>query len=483
MGFAPLINGKELILFCIKGTGMASLAVCMQRAGGRVSGVDTAEVFATDALLQAEGIAWTTWEAFDSLPKADIVIHSSAFSIHDFPGLLAAKSQGIPLYSYPEFLAYLSLHSDCYAIAGTHGKTTATGCASHILAPTGLPVYALFGASLQKIKNSARSQGDSIGLLEACEYQDHFLLYALNGLLVTNIEHDHPDYFPNAQSVYESFQRLVSQLPPTAFLICGSDSDMSWRLASWAQSQFPRMLVITYGLRVGSTFRIDSYDGSGGESFYKLPPLQGDFHSRLVGVPLCSDVIGASLLGACIVHQEAGQLSMPVLLSDPVLPALLQEAASFSGCSGRLELMEEAGGILFFDDYAHHPTEIEASIDSLRQMYPARRLVLVFSPHTHSRTRMFFDRFVEALSLADVLVVQDIYASARRDGEGDSRNSLAIQLAQQAGGMFACDSESAIQLLLHQLQEDDLCITMGAGNNRGLSVQLAGYIRRNACRV
>ncbi len=483
MGFAPLINGKQLFFLGIKGTGMASLAVCMQRAGARVSGVDTAEVFATDALLQAEGIAWTVWEAFDSLSQTDMVIYSSAFSISNFPQLQLAKAQGIPFYSYPEFLAYLSAHSDCYGIAGTHGKTTTTGCASHILAPTGLPVYALFGASLQRGKRSPISQGDSIGLLEACEYQDHFLLYRLNGLLVTNIEHDHPDYFPNVQAVFESFQRLVLQLPPTAFLICGSDSEMSWNLACWAQSHFPRMLVITYGLRVGSTFRIDSYDGTGGESLYRLPPLQGDFHSRLVGVPLCSDVIGASLLGACIVHQDAGQLSMPMLLSDPVLPAMLQEAASFPGCSGRLELMEEAGGILFFDDYAHHPTEIEASIDSLRQMYPTKRLVLVFSPHTHSRTQMFFDRFVEALSLADVLVVQDIYASARQDGEGESRNSLAIQLAQQSGGMFARDTESAIKLLLQQLQEDDLCITMGAGNNRGISEHLAGHIRRNACRA
>jgi UDP-N-acetylmuramate--alanine ligase len=483
MGFAPLIKGKQLFFLGIKGTGMASLAVCMQRAGARVSGVDSTEVFATDAILQAEGIAWIPWEAFDFVPEADMIIHSSAFSVHTFSQFRSAKTKGLPIYSYPEFLAYLSKHSDCYGIAGTHGKTTSTGCASHILAPTGLPVYSLFGASLQQATKSVRLQGDSIGLMEACEYQDHFLLYQLKGLLVTNIEHDHPDYFPNVQAVFESFQRLVSQLPPTAFLVCGSDSEMSWSLACWAQSQFPDMLVITYGQRADSTFRLTSYDGSIGGSSYRLSPLQGDFYCRLVGVSLCSDVIGASILGACVVHQQTGDLSLPLLLSDPVLPALLQEAASFSGCSGRLELMEEAGGILFFDDYAHHPTEIEASIDSLRQLYPAKRLVLVFSPHTQSRTQRFFDGFVEALSLADVLVVQEIYASARRDGDGDSGNSLTIQLAQQAGGMFACDLESAIQLLLQQLQEDDLCITMGAGNNRGLSAYLAGLIRRNACRA
>ena len=483
MGFAPLVENRTLYFLGIKGSGMASLAILAKRAGAKVGGCDSPEVFPTDHQLAQEGIVWQTWNAALLPSEADFVIHSAAYKPDSHPLLLQAAQAGKSIYSYPEFLALISQHADCYGIAGTHGKTTSVGCVSSILQPTGIPFFSLYGASLQKPTTQTVLTGAEVGILEACEYQDHFLLYNLKGLLVTNIELDHPDYFLDIEAVHASFQKSTARLPTGGFLVCGTDSEKSKALAAWARNSRPDLVVVTFGTGRGNDFRMHDYERNQKESSFQLDPLEGYFFSRLAGEPLCLDIVGASILSACIILSQAGRLDMNTLETDPVLPALLHEAASFSGCTGRMEVMAEESGVVFVDDYAHHPTEIAVTMESLRQQFPGRRLVVVFCPHTRSRTLTLYDGFVRTLSLADVLVVQDIYASARKDGLADSQPSVAGRLALDAGGLFAPDDATVLSILRDVLQEDDLCITMGAGNNRGLSALAANQRRSDACGV
>jgi UDP-N-acetylmuramate--alanine ligase len=460
---------------------MASLAVLAKRAGARVAGCDSSEVFPTDSQLSQAGIAWQTW-AEASLPSdIDYVVYSSAYAPDSQPLLREAVDAGKPIYSYPAFLGMVSQNAECYGVAGTHGKTTSVGCASFILEPTGLPFFSLYGSFLQNQPPQPGLPGDAVGILEACEYQDHFLLYNLKGLLVTNIEFDHPDYFPDIEAVHASFQKLVAKLPQHGFLICGTDSEKSKALAVWTGAARPDLLVVTYGTGRGNHFRLHDLEQAVGESTFRVDPLEGYFSTRLAGGPLCLDILGASILSACIVLSQVGALDLNTLESDPVLPALLHQGSHFPGCTGRMEILAEESGVLFVDDYAHHPTEITVTMESARNRFPGRRLVVVFCPHTRSRTESLFDGFVNALSLAEVLVVQEVYASARKDGQSDTLPSISERLAAEAGGLFAPDEKTVLSILREVLQEDDLCITMGAGNNRGLSAVAANQRRSDAC--
>ena len=481
MGFAPLVKNRSLYFLGIKGSGMASLAVLVKRAGARVSGCDSSEIFPTDSQLAQEGIDWQTWSEARLPSDLDFVIHSTAYTPDSQPLLREAIDAGKPIYSYPAFLGLISRYSNCYGVAGTHGKTTTVGCSSFILQPTGIPFFTVYGSSVQKSPPHRSCLGDSIGILEACEYQDHFLLYHLKGLLITNIELDHPDYFPDIEAVYASFQNLVAKLPQGGFLVCGTDSAKSKALAAWARTSRPDLFVVTFGLGRGNHFRLHNLAYTQGECTFQIDPLDGYFASQLAGELVCLDLLGASILSACIVHSQAGGLDLNTLESDPVVAALLREAAHFPGCTGRMEIMGEESGVLFVDDYAHHPTEIAVTMESARQRFLGRRLVVVFCPHTRSRTETLFDGFVQALSLADVLIVQDIYASARKDGQADTLPSVAQRLADEAGGVFAPDEATVLSTLAGVLQEDDLCITMGAGNNRGLSAMAASQRRSDTC--
>ena len=479
MGFFTRLRGKEIFLVGIKGTGMASLACLLSQFGAHVQGSDVPEQFSTDAVLAAANIAWIGTFSAEALPlDTDMVIHSAAYDTTVCPQLVHAIGLGLPVYSYPAFLAEISSTVRAFGVAGTHGKTTTTGCLDWILRNTGLPFFPIYGSHIQGETIGRKPNGDEIAILESCEYRDHFLSYRLQGVLITTIEHDHPDWFADVQQTLDSFKRLVMGLPQDAFVVCGIDSEYSRNLARWIQTTRPELSLTTFGTNPSSMFRICGHEDGPQESSYSLMPLDGYFHSRLASVPLCLDIVGAAIFAASLVLRELGlPVDMETLVSDPVLPALLGEASTFPGCAGRLETILDEAGVVYVDDYAHHPTEISTSLASLRATYPERRLVTIFFPHTVSRTRTFFDGFVDALRQTDVLVVRPVYASARHDGNTEEGNTIAGELAAAAGGRLFGDEESLVSDVAKLLHPGDVCITMGAGNNSGLARRIADVRR------
>ncbi len=500
------LRGKRVYLVGIKGTGMASLAILLSHAGAVVRGCDTSEVFATDTLLADGSISWDAGFDATLLPEdISLVIHSSAWKVEDCPVLAEAQNRSIEILSYPDMLAWMSRQCSCYAVAGTHGKTTTTGCAAWLLSRPNrkeFPFFALYGAAVQSADGYAQAagvwQGDAVGLLEACEYQDHFLSYDIRGALVTTVEHDHPDYFPNLAAVKHSFQQFVSQLSNGGFLICCVDDPGAKELASWAKRHRPDLMVVTYGFHEHGPFGIKDASSLWGDvvprgmSGFEVSLLSGRcFYSPLFGRELTDDVVGAALLASCILLDRPDPqlfLDSDSLICDEILATvmgnMLADVAEFYGCTGRGEVLLDSDGVTYIDDYAHHPTEIAATISSMRQRFPGRPVVVTFSPHTASRSKAYFDDFVSALSLADKVIVQSTYASARQDVSGgdDIAKDLADAIAKRMmrtfrikvqAVIYAQDDVQAAKILAGWLQRGDLCITMGAGNNRALSWAVA----------
>ena len=500
------LQGKRIYLVGIKGTGMASLAILLSHAGAVVGGCDTSEVFATDALLAEASISWDVGFHASLLPRdVALVVHSSAWKDESCPVLAEAKRKRIDTLSYPQMLARMSRECTCYAVAGTHGKTTTTGCAAWLLSRPNrkaFPFFALYGAAAQSADGHPQTagvwQGDEVGLLEACEYQDHFLSYAIRGALVTTVEHDHPDYFPNLQTVKRSFQQFVSQLAQRGFLICCFDDPGARELAGWAKMHRPDLMVVTYGYHEHGPFGIRNASSlwcgvvPRGMSSFEISLLAGKcFYSPLFGRELTDDIVGAALLASCILLDRPDPrlfLKEDSLICDEILATvmgdMLGDLVDFKGCIGRCEVLLESDGVTYIDDYAHHPTEISATIASLRLRFPGRPVVVAFSPHTASRSKAYFNDFVSALSQADRVVVQSTYASARKDisQDGDIAKDLADAISRRMlrsartkvqSVIYAENDGQAAKILSGWLQRDDLCITMGAGNNRALSWSVA----------
>lgn len=482
MSFLSDLQGKQLFLVGIKGTGMATLACQLVRFGVNVTGSDVPEVFATEAVLKAANITWFETFSAEVMPAdCTMLIHSAAYTSANLQVSRAIQNK-ILVFSYPQFVAHLSRTLPSFGIAGTHGKSTACGSLDWILRKTGVSYLSLYGTHIQGELVPANPIGEDFSILEACEYRDHFLLYDLQGVLVTTVEHDHPDWFKDEEQTLQSFKRLLLQLPFSSFAVCPTDSSMSRQLIEWIGFERPDLTVITYGQHASSMLRLTEYTGGLQESSYRLEPLHGHFHTQLASIPLCLDGVGAAILGSCILLRcKSGSFDVQSLLADPILAALLNENSSFPGCAGRVEVLFEAEGVVYVQDYAHHPREIEVSLASLRERFPWRRVVVVFFPHTASRTMAFFDEFVTALSLADKAVIRPIATSARHDGDSNCALALGQQLAQATGALFCEAEEVLISSLGDLLHPGDLCVTMGAGNTHGVAMRIASHRRSESC--
>ncbi len=474
----------------IKGTGMSSLAVLLKHLGFSVCGCDVAEVFSTDAVLLAHDIEVRIGFSEDLLFEGiDTVIYSSAYH-DDLPILVKARVQGCSLYTYPQYVSFLSKQQDSYAVAGTHGKTTCSSVATHLLQDStdnAFPFYALYGSKEQNV-STIPFYGSSCALFEACEYQDHFLSYQIRGALVPTVDYDHPDYFSSPAKVTESFHRFVDQLTPGGFLIYCADDKGAKELGRYARKTRKDLTVLTYGFSANGPFRIRKTK----EGLYTLDLLVDfPFAVQAQAKNLVDDHIGSVVLALSMLldrPQPKLYCKENTLITDEVLPTslatLLPSLATFSGCVGRTEKLLEDGGVIFIDDYAHHPKEIETSLEELKLRYPGYSQLVLFSSHTASRTRALQNDFVSSLSKAEHLIIQNTYLSARKDGYEETQDPSyeMYRLLQEKGQdvSYCATDEECIQLCASRLQERWLCITMGAGNNRSLGPQIATFRRSHS---
>ncbi|WP_041444942.1 UDP-N-acetylmuramate--L-alanine ligase [Syntrophobotulus glycolicus] len=432
----------------IKGTGMSALAqIACLLENSVITGSDVPQKFFTDELLEKAGI---TVKEFDpiNVENADMIVASAAYDDHH-PEIARAKELNIPIYSYPQFLGLLMSKKCGICISGTHGKTTTTAMIGKILVDSGIDPSIVVGSSVPSIGGNARAGKGNYFVAESCEYRRHFLNYSPQHLVVTNIEFDHPDYYKDIHDVIAAFQSLTGKLPANGNLIIWQEDPNRTQI----QTKAP---ITTYGFSEDADIKAENIVYSNGGSIFS--------------VVINKESIGTLMLPVAGKHNILDALAAIALAFRlGIAPSeIIRSLSGFDGTKRRFERLGTKNGAVIFDDYAHHPTEIQTTLDGVRLCFPDRRIRAVFQPHTFSRTEKLLYEFSEAFSLADEVVLADIFSSARENKTCDSTvssSNLATLINQKGIDTKYFPTLDEISSYLGQtLQEGDLVITLGAGD-------------------
>ena len=446
----------------IGGMGMSAVARLFMARGDIVSGSDTGEWPLAQALA-ADGATVATAFAAKNVAGADVVVRSSAYGDANLE-IAAARAAGIPVWKREDAWRELSRGKRVVAVAGTHGKSTTTALAWTALRAGGLDPSLVCGAVLRDLGTNAYAGKGDLLVIEADEYDRAFQSLAPEIAIVTNVEHDHIDVFPTHDDVKEAFARFASGIVPGGWLVACADDPGAAQLAARGDEDLAGRQVATYGMAPDAGYRVvELVQSAEGVAF----DLAGPFASPIP--------VSLRLAGAHNARNAAGALAAADALGIPAAAAA-KSFATFNGTERRLEELGSARGITVVDDYAHHPTEIRASIEAVRARTTGRVIVL-FQPHTPSRLRAFFDDFVAALRTADDRVVAETFASARESA--DSRAG-AKALASRAGGAYVVDAEAAARALVERARPGDLVLVLGAGDIRPAGVRLLELLRERA---
>ncbi|PAQ16559.1 UDP-N-acetylmuramate--L-alanine ligase [Bacillaceae bacterium SAOS 7] len=411
----------------IKGSGMSALAQVLHDKGERVQGSDVDKYFFTQQALEEAGILILPFNA-DNIQQGMKVIAGNAFP-DDHEELVRAHELGIPVVRYHQFLGEFMEQSISVAITGAHGKTSTTGLLSHVVSGA-KPTSFLIG------DGTGRGESDEqYFVFEACEYRRHFLSYYPDYAIMTNIDFDHPDYFADVADVCSAFQEMAMQVKKAIFA-CGDDEHLQG-----IQAKVP---VVFYGFAEENDFQARNVEhDSTGTTFDVF--VRNTFYATFK-IPMFGDhnILNALAVIALCQYEE---------IDTEIVKARL---LTFEGVKRRFS-EKQIGTQVLIDDYAHHPTEIKATINSARQKYPEREIVTVFQPHTFSRTQTFLADFADSLSGADAVYLCDIFGSAR-----ENHGKLSIEdLQQKISGAKLIKEETISSLNVHQ---GSVLIFMGAGD-------------------
>jgi UDP-N-acetylmuramate--alanine ligase len=445
-------------LIGIGGTGLSAIARVLKESGCTVSGSD--QVLSPLARsLQEAGITVYEGHQAENIRGARLVIRSSAVR-EDNVEVQAALAAGIPVLKRADFLGKLMDERVGIAIAGTHGKTTTTAMAAWML--TALkqdPSYIIGGVSVN-LGNNAHAGKGSFFVIEADEYDRMFLGLHPKAAIVTNIEHDHPDCYPTPEQFYQAFHDFARSLATRGWLVACADDRGSFRLAEEVRLEGYR--VLTYGsgpTRADYMAQRVQVNARGGFSF--TAAYQGNS-------------LGKVDLGVPGVHNVNNALAVLVIAHRMELPmALARQALSeFEGTGRRFEVRGVVDGITVIDDYAHHPTEIRATLSAARSRYPQKRIWAIWQPHTYSRTQTLFDAFASAFKDADGVVVMEVYAAREAEQAGTFSAQQVVDAMSHKKAVFTPRIEQAVEYLLENLRPEDVMVVMSAGDADQISTQV-----------
>jgi UDP-N-acetylmuramate--alanine ligase len=440
---------KPVHFMGIGGAGMSPLAELIHRSGGLVTGCD-ARAGASAMALREVGIPVAEGHDPSHVAECGALVLTSAVPA-DHPEVAAARAAGVPVLKRAEALGAIVNRGTVVGIAGTHGKTTTTALTTAALAAGGLDPTGLVGGRVAAWGGNLRLGADRLFVVEADEYDRSFLTLRPTIAVVTTIEADHLDIYGSLAGVEEGFQAFLSGVTPDGQIVgCGDDAGVARilpRLAGGAER------VLTYGLAAGSMLRAENVRAHGnGSSFlvrHRGHPL-GEVRLEVPGLHNVRNSLAAIAVA----------LRLGVRWTD-----IVAGLASFHGVDRRFQRIGEVGGVQVVDDYAHHPTEIEATLEAARSAAPGRRIVAIFQPHLFSRTRDFATEFGQALSRADLVVLTGIYPAREKPIPGVT-SELIVESARRAGAevVFVPERAEVVESVAALLKQGDLCITLGAGD-------------------
>ena len=432
----------------IGGISMSGLAEILAGRGYTVSGSDMHASSITDHLTE-NGIQVVIGQtASNIVPGIDCVVYTAA--IHpDNPELVAAKAAGIPLLTRAELLGQIMSNYEVpVAVAGTHGKTTTTSMLSHVLLAADLDPTITVGGILPSIGGNIRVGYSPYFVAEACEYSNSFLEFYPRMEIILNVDADHLDFFKDLDEIAESFHKFACHLPEDGTLIINRDMEKYPVVVRDVKAP-----VITFGMDEKSDYYpMDvAFDEKGCGRFTCMEHGEalGEFVLRVPGIHNVTNAL--SVIAAC----RKLDLS-PEVIRDGL--------AAFTGTDRRFQFKGKYHDVDIIDDYAHHPTEIMATLTAAAR-YPHRSLWVAFQPHTYTRTKALLPEFAEALSHADHVILADIYAAREKNTIGISSDDLRREIENLGGdAAYIPDFPSIEEYLRSHLIPGDLLITMGAGN-------------------
>ena len=467
------IKGKKFFLVGIKGTGLSAFAELLLSAGAGVAGSDTAEKFYTDQVLASLGIPYKEGFSSDNVPAdTDCVIYSSAYNLETNPDLAEARRRGLPMLEYTAALGAFSYAYDAGGIAGVHGKTTTTAITGTLLKALGAPASVLAGSAVSNFGGRSTLVGGSqFFVAETCEYKRHFMSFHPKRIIITSIEPDHLDFYPTYQDIFNAFVDYAGLLPKGGELIYCADDTGCLELRDKIGAMRPDIVLTPYGKNATGAYKITSNAVSDGSNSFTVAGFDRTFALHIPGKHIVLDAAAALAMTVSIIRKWKGAVS-----SEDV-EKIASGFESFCGSKRRSEIVGKAKGILFMDDYGHHPTAIKLTLEGIRNFYPGRRLIVDFMSHTYSRTEGLLEEFASCLGAADEVILNDIYASAREKNNGgdlDQRLYRAV-CSHHPNVKYFRKPLDGFDYLASHLKEGDVFVTMGAGDNWTLGKKLFEY--------
>ncbi len=449
---------RHIHLIGIGGTGLSAIARVLLDRGHVVSGSDRQASPFTEA-LQRLGARVYLGHAAEHVQGADLVVRSSAIP-DDNPEVQAARAAGVPVLKRVDFLPRLTAGYRTLAVAGSHGKTTTTAMLALILQALGQDPTFIVGAEVVDLGTNARAGQGPYFVIEADEYDYMFWGLRPYVAVVTNVEHDHPDLFPTLATVREAFRGFVERADPQGWaVLCGEDAGAR-DLATHAPGE-----VVFYGISAPS---LGSGNGAAAQELVPNPKGGYDFRARLPSGRMVEVSLG--IPGRHNVLNALAALAVTDVLGLDVAAAA-QVLAAFRGAGRRFEVQAEVAGRVLVDDYAHHPTEIAATLEAARARYPDHTLWAVWQPHTYSRTLTLLDRFATAFAAADRVVVTEVYAARERPPQGFDARQVAAALRHPAVH-FVPDWETAAAYLAAEVRPPAVVLVLSAGDGPRLTQRL-----------
>lgn len=432
-----LTPGCHVHLVGIGGVSMRPLGLVLKGMGMEVTGSDMSASDGTRE-LEEKGIPVAIGHHAENIQGASCIIRTAA-AHNDNPEIAAARAAGIPVFERAQAWGeIMKSYKNAICVSGTHGKTTTTSMLTHILMEADLDPTVMIGGYLPLLHASHRvGHGDTI-LLESCEYCDSFLNFFPTLALVLNVEEDHLDYFKDLADIQKSFHQFAEMA--TFGVVANGDDPHTVKAMEGID-------FVSFGLGEGN--RIHAANMCPDWRHFDVL-CDGEFYSHLD-----MGVLGRhNAMNALAAAAAAWMMGIP---GETVSRGL----QAFHGAGRRMEFKGTYNGADVYDDYAHHPDEVAATLAAVRNAMPGRRLVLAFQPHTYSRTSALFDDFVRELSKADVLVLAEIYAARERNTIGISSADVAEKIP---GAVFCETLPEVTQFLRANVREGDVVITMGAGD-------------------
>jgi UDP-N-acetylmuramate--alanine ligase len=460
----------------IGGSGLSAIAVLLQELGYSVSGSDQRPNEATDELAR-RGVTIYRGHHASQVAGADLVLISSAVPRNN-PEVVAAEAERLPVLKRQEFLGPLMEGQHGIGIAGTHGKTTTTGMIAVVLLRAGLDPSFIIGSKVSVgpaeglvSQTLAARAGQGPFVIEADEYEGMFLGLRLQVAVVTNVEWDHVDCYPTPRAFADAFRQFVGQLPPGGLLLLCADDAGALALRDAAP---PGVIVQTYGLSPHANWQAHELTANERGGFDARVWFYPDLETTRAGASVST--LSLAIPGRHNVRNALAALAVANWhgVSAKWAASMLRD---FRGAGRRFEFIGEAHGVTVIDDYAHHPTEVAATLAAARMRFATRRIWAVFQPHTYSRTQGLLHDFAHSFDDADRVLLLDIYAAREKIDLG-MHSRVLLEHMDHPGAQYLGSVEATTAYLLENVAPEDVVLTMSAGDANRVGQLLLAELRR-----